>query len=187
MMLVHEEDPMNSDADEPDTQSLEHSYQNLLTLWTSGIRDYHSLLSDYLTANSIFVAALGFLVTRQPVSTILSFLVLILCVFGILMTLQMGIVLGRFSSQNDLWEWQLRGIEKKAQWSYRRLFDDLHQLKNQTKFILDANNDPPVFHTTWALRQHRQWWAHRAVSFPLFFGIIYGFFLLWDLSQSRLS
>lgn len=30
------------------------TYRYLLDLWTSGVRDYHSLLSDYLTANSIF-------------------------------------------------------------------------------------------------------------------------------------
>ena len=45
---------------------LERSYENLVSLWTSGVRDYHSLLSDYLTANSIFVAAIGFLLARQP-------------------------------------------------------------------------------------------------------------------------
>jgi hypothetical protein len=36
---------------------------------------------------------------------------MILCVFGILMVLQMAIVLGRFSAQIALWEWQLRGSE----------------------------------------------------------------------------
>src|ERR1700693_577577 len=177
---------MNSDPNQPNEQSLEHSYQYLLNLWTSGIRDYHSLLSDYLTANSIFVAAIGILVTRQPVSLIFSFLVLILCAFGILMTLQMGIVLGRFSLQNDLWEWQLRGIERKTKWSYRKLFDELYRLKHRDESIKDKDNDPPVFHSNWALRQHRQWRAHRAISFSLFFGIIYGLFLLWDLFQLRL-
>ena len=107
---------MKSDTNQPDEQSLEHLHQNLLNLWTSGTRDYHSLLSDYLTANSICVAAIGILVTRQPVSLIFYFLVLILCAFGILMTFQMGIVLGKFSLQNDLWEWQLRGIERKVHW-----------------------------------------------------------------------
>jgi hypothetical protein len=184
--LFNEEDSMESDTNQPDEQNLEHSYQNLLTLWTSGIRDYHSLLSDYLTANSIFVAAIGILVTREPVSLIFHFLVLILCVFGILMTLQMGIVLGRFSLQNDLWEWQLRGIERKAQWSYRKIIDDLYRLKHREGTIKDKDNDPAIFHSNWALRQHRQWWAHRAISFPLFFGIIYGLFLLWDLFQLRL-
>src|SRR5690242_14849664 len=72
------------------------------------VRDYHSLLSDYLTANSIFVAAIGLLLARQPLTLIFTLLVIILCLFGVLMTLQMAIVLGRFSAQTSLWEWQDR-------------------------------------------------------------------------------
>ena len=37
------------------------TYNHLITLWTSGVRDYHTMLSDYLTANSIFVE--GYLTT----------------------------------------------------------------------------------------------------------------------------
>jgi hypothetical protein len=177
---------MISVAHQEDGKNLEHSYQFLLNLWTSGVRDYHGLLSDYLTANSIFVAAIGILITRQPVSIIFLVLVFILCAFGILMTLQMGIVLGRFSFQNDLWEWQLRGIERKAGWAYRKLFDDLNRLKHGEESITDKENDPISFRSNWAVRQHRQWWAHRAVSFPLFFGIIYGLLLVWDLFQLNL-
>lgn len=50
--MVHDRDTMQSD------------YNHLLTLWTSGVRDYHTMLSDYLTANSIFVAVIGLLVSR---------------------------------------------------------------------------------------------------------------------------
>src|SRR6476620_6374564 len=70
------------------------TYRHLLDLWTSGVRDYHSLLSDYLAANSIFVAAIGFLLARQPLTLIFTLLVIILCLFGVLMTFQMAIVLG---------------------------------------------------------------------------------------------
>lgn len=62
------------------------TYGNLVTLWTSGVRDYHSLLSDYLTANSIFVAAIGFVLARQPTAFLFTSLGLILCVFGILIS-----------------------------------------------------------------------------------------------------
>jgi hypothetical protein len=55
--------------------NLEQSYRYLLTLWTSGVRDYHSMLSDYLTANSIFVAVIGLLVSRE--SLVLPLTVLI--------------------------------------------------------------------------------------------------------------
>jgi hypothetical protein len=93
--------------DDADPQT---TYHHLIDLWTSGVRDYHSLLSDYLTANSNFVAAIGFLLARQPLTLIFTLLVVILCLFGVLMTLQMAIVLGRFSAQTTLWEWHLRGF-----------------------------------------------------------------------------
>ena len=44
-------------------------------------------------------------------------------------------------------------------------------------------NEPRFFEPSWAFRQHRQWWAHRAISFPWFFGTVYGLFLLWGLTQ----
>ncbi len=166
-----------------DRNNLERTYNNLVSLWTSGIRDYHSLLSDYLTANSIFVAAIGFLVARQPVIPIFVFLVLVLCFFGILITLQMAIVLGRFTAQNAIWEWQLRGIERASNWTQRELFLDLHRFRDQHESLRDEHNDPPALHPNWATRRHRQWWAHREISFPLFFGSIYGLFFIWGIGQ----
>jgi hypothetical protein len=174
---------MNRDPNRVDPSSLEQTYKNLLDLWTSGVRDYHSLLSDYLTANSVFVAAIGFLLARQPTAVIFTLLVTILCVFGILMALQMAIVLGRFSAQTALWEWQLRGIERKASWTQPQLFVNLHRYRDQHQSLEDKENDPPALHSNWALRQHRQWWARREISFPLFFGIVYGLFLAWSLTQ----
>ena len=114
-----------------EASDLDSTYNSLLTLWTSGIRDYHSLLSDYLTANSIFVAVLGFLLARQPVTVLFSIVIIILCMFGMLMSLQMAIVLGRFSTQNFIWEWRLRGIEQAANWRKPTLFVDLHRFRDQ--------------------------------------------------------
>jgi len=99
------------------------------------------------------------------------------------MALQMAIVLGRFSAQTALWEWQLRGIERSEQWNQRKLFVDLHRYRDEHASLEEQENDPPAVHPTWALRQHRQWWARREVSFPLFFGIVYGLFLTWSLTQ----
>jgi hypothetical protein len=45
--------------------SLKTTYDHLITLWTSGARDYHTMLSDYLTANSIFVAVIGLIVSEN--------------------------------------------------------------------------------------------------------------------------
>ena len=59
-------------------------YDHLITLWTAGVRDYHSMLSDYLTANSIFVAVIGLIVSRESpaMSLSLTVLILLLCIFG---------------------------------------------------------------------------------------------------------
>ena len=166
-----------------DPNSLPRTYETLVNLWTSGVRDYHSLLSDYLTANSIFVAAIGYILARQPPTFLFTFLGMILCVFGILMILQMAIVLGRFSAQIALWEWHLQGIEHQASWTQPQLFVSLQQYRELHQPLEDRGNDPPVLHPTWALRQHRQWWAHREYSFPIFFGIAYVLFLAWSVMQ----
>jgi hypothetical protein len=166
-----------------DRASLESAYNHLLTLWTSGVRDYHSMLSDYLTANSIFVAVIALLVSRESLALPFTVLIILLCVFGILMCLQMAIVLGRFSGQNALWAWQLRGIERDSGWGEPRLMTSVYQLHETQQPIEDQQNEPSVFEPTWAFRQHRQWWGHRAISFPWFFGSVYGLFLLWALTQ----
>ena len=76
---------MDRDPNPIDPNSLTHTYDTLINLWTSGVRDYHSLLSDYLTANSIFTAAIGVVLARQPSTFLFTVLGIILCVFGILM------------------------------------------------------------------------------------------------------
>src|SRR5574341_907812 len=174
---------MSLATEQGDRGTLDRTYANLVELWTSGVRDYHTLLSDYPTANSIFVAAIGFLLARQPVTLIFTLLVIILCTFGILMTIQMAILLGRFSAQNRLWEWQLRGIERHPAWSRRRIFMNLYRFRDEREPLEDPENDPPTLLPTWAIRQHRQWWARRAVSFPFFFGIVYGLLLIWAVTQ----
>ena len=158
-------------------------YDHLITLWTSGVRDYHSMLSDYLTANSIFVAVIGLIVSRESPTMSLTVLILLLCIFGIFLCLQMAIVLGRLSGQSALWEWQLRGIELDPDWQGQKLVTGLYRLHETRQPVEDLKNEPPVFKPNWAFRQHRQWWAHRAVSFPWFFGWVYGLFFIWAVTH----
>lgn len=162
---------------------LDATYERLLTLWTSGVRDYHAMLSDYLTANSIFVAVIGLIVSREILPLSFTVLIVLLCVFGLLLCLQMAIVLGRLSGQNALWEWRLRGIEQSPGWDGQKLVMSLFQLHETRQPLEDQRNEPPLFKPNWAFRQHRQWWAHRAVSFPWFFGSVYGVFLAWAATQ----
>lgn len=172
----------DSETTQP-ASGLASTYDHLLTLWTSGVRDYHTMLSDYLTANSIFVAVIGLLVSRESLALPFTALIILLCVFGLLLCFQMAIVLGRFSGQNALWEWQLRGIEQAPEWHDQKLITGLYRLRETQQPIEDRQNDPQVFTPNWAFRQHRQWWGHRAISFPWFFGSVYGLFLLWGVTQ----
>ena len=71
-----------------------------------------TMLSDYLTANSIFVAVIGLLVSRDTLALPFTLVIVLLSTIGILMSAQMAIVLGRFSGQNALWEWQLQGASR---------------------------------------------------------------------------
>src|SRR4029078_10488558 len=189
---------MDRDPHSIDMESLRQTYGTLVNIWTSGVRDYHSLLSDYLTANSIFVAAIGFILARQPPTFLFTLLGMILCVFGILMVLQMAIVLGRFSAQIALWEWQLQGTELHTNWTQPPLFIKLRQYRDHHQSLEDDKNDPPVLRPTCAPPQHRQCCAHRPTrapaqlrqraprrefTFPIFFGISYLLFLAWIVTQ----
>ena len=69
---------------------IDATYEYLLTLWTSGVRDYQSMLSDYLMANSIIIMAIGLIVSREFHAPPLTVLIVLLCIFGILLCLQMG-------------------------------------------------------------------------------------------------
>lgn len=160
---------------------LESTYERLLTLWTSGVRDYQAMLSDYLTANSIIVMVIGLIVSRESHTLPLTVLIVLLCVFGVLLCLQMAIVLGRLTGQNALWEWRLRGIEQDPEWQKEKLISMLHQLRVVRQPVEDQRNEPTVFMPNWAFRQHRQWWAHRAISFPWFFGSIYTLLLVYSV------
>ncbi|HXZ84701.1 MAG TPA: hypothetical protein VEI82_04340 [Myxococcota bacterium] len=170
-----------SDSEKADLRS---TYEQLLGLFTSGVRDYHSMLSDYLTANSIFVAVIGLLISRDSSAVAFALLVALLSVFGLLLCWQMAIVLGRMSGQNAFWEWQLRGIERDPAWSGRELLGDIYQLHERRLPVRDPRNEPQVFEPNWAFRQRRRWWAHRAVSFPFFFACVYAVFLFWTAAQA---
>ena len=167
----------------PSEVDLNSTYEHLLTLWTSGVRDYHTMLSDYLTANSIIVMVIGLIVSRESHTLPLTVLIVLLCVFGILLCLQMAIVLGRLSGQNALWEWRLRGVEQDPEWHKEKLVTSLRRLHEIRQPIEDQRNEPTVFEPNWAFRQHRQWWAHRAISFPWFFGSVYVVLLVWSVTK----
>ena len=57
---------MNCDPNRVDVSSLEETYNDLLDVWSSEGRDYSSL-SDYLTADSVLVSAIGLLHPRREI------------------------------------------------------------------------------------------------------------------------
>src|SRR5678810_1039422 len=127
------------------------TYERLLTLWTSGVRDYHTMLSDYLTANSIFVAVIGLIVSRESPALSFTVLIVLLCVFGILLCLQMAIVLGRLSGQNALWEWRLRGIELDPDWHDEKL------LTLSLIHISEPTRQAEISYAVFCLKKKKRW------------------------------
>ena len=52
------------------------------------------------------------------------------------------------------------------EWRERKPVSGLYRLREHRETIVDETNEPRIFEPSWAFRQHRQWWAHRAISFP---------------------
>ena len=147
-------------------------YSSLLNLWSSGIRDYHSLFSAYLTANSIFIAAtvLLFMELFQgcydwPI--LVGFI--IVCFIGCLIALQMAIALGRFSAQNGLIGWRIRGIERNFADEQIKILTDIWKFREKKETIEDSDNDPPSWEPNRAIRVHRRKWAIRSKLVPWLF------------------
>ena len=59
----------------------------------------------------------------------------------------------------------------------------LYRLHETRQPIEDRRNEPTVFEPKRAFRWHRQWWAHRAISFTWFFGSMYAWLLVWSVTQ----
>lgn len=151
-------------------------YASLLNLWSSGIRDYHSLFSAYLTANSIFVAATLLLFKELfSVCTGLLFLIgfLAVCIVGCLIALQMAIALSRFSAQNALIGWRIRSIERGFDNERVKILTDIWAFREKRKSFHDSDNDPQCFKPNRAIRIHRKRWAIRAKLLPWLFLAVY--------------
>lgn len=159
-----------------DDENIDMEIYILLTnLRSSGNRDYHSLTSTYLIANSIFMSGVWILLNQGSVfgycaSIILSILGLILC-------LQMFIAQGRLRAQNMYWEKILREIENKPNWKKQKNFSNL-------KDIMDAKNklgEEVDWSVKFAIKHHKKIWASRMKLMPWLFGIIFILSLGWGL------
>jgi hypothetical protein len=90
---------------------------------------------------------------------------------------------GRGSGQTAVGAWRWRGVEHDPEWQKEKLVTSLNRLHEVRQPIEDRRNEPTVFEPNWAFRQHRQWWAHRAISFPWFFGSVYALLLIWSVTK----
>lgn len=157
-------------------QELEKDYEMLISLWSNGVRDYHSLFSGYLTANSIFVAAVLLLfkeLCSSPDNLIIKLGILIISAFGAFIAFQMAVALGRFSAQNALIEWRARKIEYGSSWKRFKILSDIREVKENQNGIHDEESIPKLFMPNWALRVHRKKYAGRSQLLPKLFILLY--------------
>jgi len=161
-----------------------------VNLWTSGIRDYHSLTSTYVTANSFLITALAFLLKDIPNGDGSDKLIpsLAICIVGLYLVLQMYFAQSRFRAQNIYWEFNLIKLENESKCdckkkSRRPIFTRWKQFmecgcdKNMVEF-LDRE-----YEKDFGMKHHRSWFAQRMKTFPLIFACIYLFMISFIIKQ----
>jgi len=157
-------------------EDLKKSHDSLQSLWSTGTGDYHSLFSAYLTANSIFIAALvalSIVISEDKAKLVYVLGFALLSIIGVAIAVQMALALGRFSAQNYFFEWKLRGIENHPEWSGTVLFRDLWAFREKRECLKDENNDPKCITPNWAIRNHRKKFARRSQMLPWLFFSVY--------------
>ena len=153
-------------------------YSTLVTLWSGGTRDYHSLFSAYLSANAIFVAAGMVVMSRFGANEqFVGFLLLVISLVGLIVALQMLVALARFSGQNAFFEWRLRSIERHNTVIPFKLFSELWQWRETAKTIEDPNGFPDSFKPNCAVYVHRCFFFRRSKVLPFVFIVVYVLFL----------
>ena len=121
------------------------NYSLLAQLWASGIRDYHNLGSFYLAAHTILVATIAAISSFSGKDEFWGYvLCALLAVIGLILCLQMGIALGRFSAQNAYWERGLRILEGEPEWERRQFFTTWHNHK-ENQMVLSSEADEEAF------------------------------------------
>jgi len=161
--------------------SASNEYSTLVTLWSGGTRDYHSLFSAYLSANAIFVAAGMVVMSSRTNDQFVGVLLLVISVVGLIVALQMLAALSRFSGENAFFEWRLRSIERQDNAIPFKLFSELWQWREKAKTIEDPNGFSDSFKPNWAVRVRRCFFFRRSKLLPFVFILIYFGFLCFSI------
>lgn len=106
----------------------ENIYKALISLRSSGTRDYHNLNATYLTANLLLISLISILLFMggDPAQSF-NAMILILSLLGFFLCFQMVFAQNRMRYINKLYEERLRKIEDENKWSHR-IYVDIYNL-----------------------------------------------------------
>ena len=149
-------------------------YETLAMLWSAGVGHYHSLFYSYLTAHAFFVAAatVTLAVLAQQHEILLLIVLTLVCLLGVFIGFQMAVALGRFSAENVMFEYRLRGLEHQEGFDRARIFTDLWNFRENVMPV----NIPGLetqFKPKWPIRVHRRWFGYRSRTLPWVLIIFY--------------
>lgn len=161
-------------------------YDSLLPLWIGGKREYHRLTATYVTANSLLITSISFLMKDVAKS---EFVVLIISCIGLFLCFNMKVAQSRLSGENYYWERNLRIIEykkrkkgeneKKEVPLSHNLFSDLNKLMNNENFSLDKEHGEGIMYRNYGMVLHNKRYARRMKLYPPIFGSIFGLFITY--------
>lgn len=157
-------------------------YTALISLRSSGTRDYHSLNSAYLTANLLLISLISILLFMggNPI-TGFNAMILILSLFGIFLCLQMVFAQNRMRYINKLHEERMQKIENENNWMHR-IFVDIDKLvyneerlsyKKLTNEYVSACGYRSEIEKDRFLGFTNFWFGGRMKTFPWIFMLIY--------------
>ena len=156
-----------------------NDYESLITLWTTGRREYHRLTATYVTANSLLIASISFLMKNVSKG---EFMVFFISCIGLFLCFNMKVAQSRLSGENYYWERNLRIIEYKKRIKNKRekeevplshnLFSELKKLMNEENFHLKKEYGEEIMYRNYGMVLHKKCYARRMKLYPTIFGII---------------
>lgn len=158
-------------------------YSELITLWTTGRREYHRLTATYVTANSLLIASISFLMKDVKQSELL---ISIISIIGLLLCLNFKVAQERLSGENYYWERNLRIYERNNEKDETKLFVILDNLMNEENFVLPAVGEEPPMVRNYGMKHHRKPFLRRMKMYPAFFGLIYGLFITYTIVKNQI-
>lgn len=170
----------------------EELYKILISLRSSGTRDYHSLNATYLTANIVLSTLISLLMFMggDP-SQGINAMIMILSLLGVFLCLQMVFAQNRMRYINKLYEERLQKIEKGNKWKHQVFMDIKNLVYDEEKCTwkkLPGDYTSKYGYTS-ELDKDRFigfancWFGGRMKTFPWIFIFLYTLSLIYQLFQ----